>query len=402
MRTSLLSSRLMLTAAMSTLLMASPLLSGCSSFEKQPPRYNTVMGNKRAPILNPGGTNFTSVEPDTEAGPGVPEPLPAGMNAGMPVAPGSMAMMTNDPAMAPMMDRPLMPDNASFDEGAGRKVPMGNQQALAAERGMVDVAQTAPMIPVQSADMMAPLPSDMYSQDGQGLAMGVQPQPMETAGYQPMTNEDGEFPTLSEVPPVTRGMKDDARAARRDAAAFTQNAQSLPPLDQVSSPPVDQAPVLSEAPPSPLNPPIEQAQPASLPTYEQEVQSAYAMPPAAMSEPQPLVDSAAPTPLEQAGQTYDEYYAEPVPAMAPPPPAYSDVPSDTVYEAEPMPVETAYGAPSEYDMNYPASPSGLPPIQLRPPVSMAGSPAAVAQGRFLPASRYANRPRTGRPTVLRH
>lgn len=413
MRSSSLSSRLLLTAAMGTLLMTSPLLSACSNFQKQPPRYNTVIGNKRAPVLNPGGTNFTSVEPDTEAGPGVPKPLPAGMNAGMPVAPGSMAMMPNDPGMAPMMDQTVMPEAAPIEVGPGRKVPMGNQQALAAESGMVDVAQTAPMMPVQSADMMAPPPAAMYPQDGQGLAMGVQPQPMETAGYQPMVNENGEFPTLSEVPPVSQGVRDDAQAARDDAAAFTQNAQALPPLDQPASSPADPVPAFAEAPAS--LPPIEQAQPApsALPTYEQEAQSASAnssspadpvpiSEPLPMSEPQPLVESAPATPLQQAGQTYEQYYAEPAPAMAPPPPALSDVPPAPVYEAAPMPVETASGVPGEYDVNYPATPSGLPPIQLRAPVAMGGASSTASQGRFLAASRYASRARVMRPGVTRH
>ena len=395
-------SRLVLSLTMTALLASTSMLTACTGFQKQPPRYNTVAGAKRAPVLNPGGANY--IPPEMQAA--EDGTMPVGMMNEVPPAPMPQPVM-----MAPQpMPAPVVPE-------AGRKVPLGNQQAMAAEMPpAMMMAEPMPMEPVKAAELQSPEmappayapPAPMSAPaavqpEPSALAMGTAPQPSEPVAYQPMTNENGEFPTLQEVPPVPSGMEERASGVRQEAADFTNQSAQLPPLGEVASP----APA-----------------PAALPSYEQELHSSVSPAPV---EPEPvaLAPAEQPTPLQQAGNTYDAYYEaqeQQQPSVAPAPvsgdmPAGEPLPTyepmETAEEAnpvEPQPVDVMQPMPMETAENvyeepaYEAAPSGLPPIQLRAPSGSAGGVygAGVQGSDVLPQSRYSGRTVYSRPGVMRH
>jgi hypothetical protein len=376
-------SRFLMTASMSALLLASPLLTACSNFERQPPRYNTVTGPKRPPALNPGGAGGMAA-PDAQA---ADPSMPAGMMAGAAAPSAPMSDLPPEMAMdLPPADAAMMAAPPMADVPSDRKVPVGNQQALASEGAMAPMA-AAPMAPVMAAELQSP-PMMAAPPAQSGLEMGVQPQPQEMAAYQPMTNAEGEFPVLSDVPPVTPEFKKEAKLARQQASSFTQNAQELPPLAASAEPA-----------PAPDMPPA--------PSYQQEMQTAAPAPMMA-PEPAPALPAFAPppppppapqpepaSPMQAAGESVEQYYAEPVPAPMPAPAPEYAAPAPTM--------RPYYGDAAPMAPEYAAAPSGLPPIQLRAPASLGtASSGSAPQGSYLPPSRYAARQSLTRPGVLRH
>jgi hypothetical protein len=203
---------------------------------------------------------------------------------------------------------------------------------------------------------------------------------MEANGYQPMVNENGEFPTLADVPQVPKDVRRQAKAARKEAKAFAQDSEALPPIAEASAP----APGAGEAMP---NVPVDAALPSLTPEPVAAAAEFAELPPVNQPPSEPA------TPLMRADENYQEYYAEPAPTMAPQPSADA-----TMAPPPPLPPEN-----DSYAMApLPPSGTGLPPIQLRAPAMAAEPGIGVGNGRFLPASRYARRARTARQMTLRH
>lgn len=419
------SPRMIAPLMVASLLMGSMLVAGCSNFEKQPPRYNNVGGPKRAPMLNPGAA--TIAMPSDQNAQAV-QPMPAGMMTSD-LPPGDAAF---PPQALPTDGVPPMNSPAA----SGRKVPVENQQALSgaamsseammsAANGM-PVDTVAPVADVASSD----LPASPPSQSGLRERRAV---PVENDPYQPMVNEDGSFPTLSQVPPVPKAMRNNAKALKQEAASFTKASGELPPLASATppSPPLPEAPAPENLPPAPAfapPPPPPPASMGSLPTYEQELHAAVTPPPPPSVAP-PV--HAPQTPLQQASINYNQYYEGTAAASSPPTetmaaPSQGTLPPLQANTAPPvMSAPEAFSPPPAAPEamapvavgnqdgssfggndigNASVSRDALPPIQLRPPSASVASNATTTTraGAYLPAGRYARRPALVRPGVLRH
>src|SRR5262249_52615847 len=81
-------------------------LAGCSLFSEDIPRYNTVTGGKRVPMLNPGGRGHQppAMPPPSEQM--APEPMPPkAMVYQAPPAPQPAPVRTSAPAAAPVEEK---------------------------------------------------------------------------------------------------------------------------------------------------------------------------------------------------------------------------------------------------------------------------------------------------------
>ncbi len=410
-------------------------LVGCGLNREPPPRYNTVLGEKRAPVLNPKGQGLTGLPyasappypippgpPPYPATDGVPPPGTVSV-VPMPETPQTMAGMEGAPderavmpmaAPMPMRQQAPMPPVAAAEEESWysgvthifsddeedviqqqaampRKMPMGNREETVGVNAVpVDSIASAPMeMPPQAAPMDMPMPEEsatLMEMPADEIPPASPPPPAEEAAAQPISPppapvqmQQQSYPVLAETPPPPV-----------DAAARVQSAQQDMQAMQTQAP----------APEQPVPMPASEWKP-----LEEEEMAA----PAPMPEPMPApVQSGSWQPVSPVEQAAPLPAVEPQPDIAdatwepvlPPPPADVQEPS---LPPLPPPSATEYAPePVEIVRDVPASTDGLPPITLIPPPSVVADSAQTARrSPYIAPSRYEQRREVERPTTLR-
>lgn len=377
--------------------LATVTLAGCGLFEKQPPRYNTPVGSRHVPVLNPQGEGLKAFEPRVARWTYENE------------APNIQAERTypNTPEAAAADDypdeAPIVPQAAPPAEMQMSAAPTGaepsplyylEQQGLAPGQELLTTQQAAPAEPVSAM----PLAPAQYEQE-----------PVAPAETLPPQAANDSYPHLGEVPEVNQQVKDQAAQARNEAnQAFAEQPAAIESAnagrrqlnneaDQQSLLPSETAPapqeeVLAEQPADAVVPPSLPQQRRML-TSDEVDQSVL---------PQGLVQG-----QQQAAPNYSETELQNrmdqemmainrQPAPPPPPPAYAPPPApmmappsapDGAYA--PMPVQAA--TPNEIMVDEPAPVAAAPvltPPQLTPPVAAQVSPLQRRQ-QYLQESRYA-------------
>lgn len=144
---------------------------GCGLNRKPPPRYNTVLGGKHAPVLNPDGQGVSGLNvasaPPYPAPPG-PPPYPA--------PEGGLIENTVPVGPAPPLQRGDRRRLVGQEEsGSLRRLPIGNRQELAvSEITEPPVMEAAEPVTELSADWVAPpggynaVPAPPRAMDGRG------------------------------------------------------------------------------------------------------------------------------------------------------------------------------------------------------------------------------------------
>ncbi len=405
-------------------------LGGCGLNREPPPRYNTVVGEKRAPVLNPQGQGLSGLPvasaPPYPVPPGPPPyPSPDGQPlentvsvVPAPHTPQSMAGMEGAPVQAPAPAASAAPtpydtyhqeqpqqegswysgitdmfgseDESAINQHAGlpRKAPPGNTQAMQEQ----DMRAAPPIGDVAASDMppLEPAPMEAMTPIADIPADAVvAPAPAPVA-----TDAQG-YPVLAETPsaPVATDAKlEEARKklqAMQDANAQSQATRSMQDSFDASMAPASQTPPMPntsamQQPPASGWQPIGEAAPvrSTPPAFvdgnviDQQFSAPAPMPapaPVPMTADtgwQPVVDMSAP-PAPQP--------AAPAPmAMTPPPPA----PSEPVQVMQD--VQAASVVPEQQ--------SSLAPIALIPPPAVAATPNAVRSNySYIAPSRYERR-----------
>lgn len=411
------SRKIFLSPLMAGLLACSALtLGGCGLNREPPPRYNTVVGEKRPPVLNPEGQGYSGLPyasaPPYPIPPGpppyptvdevpledtvsvVPSPHTPQTMAGMEAPHDQRAQMSSHPMPAPQEERSWYSgitdlfgggdeDAVAQQEGLPRKAPQENLAAYEEQHGV----SAMPIPDVASSDMPAPMPeSEPTAMMTEIPADNVAPTPMpESApapmaaaapadGWQPvdtssaapqMTTDSQGYPVLAETPPSPEDQQ--ARLAEAQAKIQAMEAeQAAVQQARTTQESYDQAYAPASAAPMPEAP------------MPQSVTTAPASQWRPVGEPMPAPQ---PEPLAEAPQWQPVAPAAPAPTAAQPMPVY-----------QPEQVQVVQDVPA----GSVAAADGLPPITLMPPPS-AASPAApvVARGmgtqRYIAPSRYEQR-----------
>lgn len=200
---------------LSALLVATSLttltLSGCGLFEKQPPRYNTVSGQRHAPALNPTGEGLKEFQPrearwmyeyeqeNIRADREYPSTEEARTENEYPVeALGTSA--------TPPSSMPNMPSQQAMNvAGGAQPSPLYYLEQQGAITGgapsSVSTSEAAPTMGVASA----PMAPAQYERE-------QPPVPAET-----LPQDQGSFPHLGDVPEANQNVKDQAQQARTEA-----------------------------------------------------------------------------------------------------------------------------------------------------------------------------------------
>lgn len=418
--------RTIILPLMASLLACTALtLGGCGLNREPPPRYNTVIGEKRAPVLNPQGQGLSGLPvasaPPYPVPPGPPPyPVPDGQPlentvsvVPAPHTPQSMAGMEAAPGQAPRpapAGAPTPYDTynqeppkeegswysgitnifSSEDEGAvqqheglPRKAPPGNQQVMQEQSmqsappiGEVAASDMPPLepAPMEPATPLADIPAD---------ALAPAPAPMATDGQG--------YPVLAETPPApeaTDAKLEEARKklqAMQDANAQGQSARSAQESFDASMAPASQAPVQDTA--AMQQPAASGWQPIGEPAPQPSVVA-----PAPAPTPAPtfvdgnMIDQqfSAPTPMPAPAPMTADTGWQPVDMSAPPAPPMSVAPAPY----EPVQVMQEVQAASVVPEPQPA----LAPIALIPPPAVAATPNAVRGNySYIAPSRYDRR-----------
>lgn len=433
-------SRTRILPLMASLLACSALtLGGCGLNREPPPRYNTVIGEKRAPVLNPQGQGLSGL-PVASAPPYPvpPGPPPYPVTDGQPLentvsvvpaphTPQSMAGMEAAPGQAPRPapagaptpydtynQQQAQEEKGWFSgitnifsseeesavkqhEGMPRKAPPGNQQVMQ-EQSM----QAAPPIGEVAASDMPPLepaPMEPAAPVADIPADAVAPAPA------PMATDTQGYPVLAETPPApeaTDAKLEEARKklqAMQDTNVQDQSARSVQESFDASMAPAPQAPAQDTAAMQqpaasgwqPIGEPAPQPSapapaPSPAPTFvdgtviDQQF-SAPASAPAPAPTPAPVATDTGWQPVDMSAPPAPPMAVAPAPApvaMTPPPPA----------PYEPVQVMQEVQAASVVPEPQPA----LAPIALIPPPAVAATPNAVrGNASYMAPSRYDRR-----------
>lgn len=199
-------------------------LSGCGLFEKQPPRYNTVSGQRHAPALNPSGEGLKEFPPrearwmhETEQDniraereyPGTEEarteneyPIEALGTSATP--PASMQPMSSQQAMAAPAGNMEGPSPLYYLEQQGAVTGGMPSQVTTSEAAPTMGVVSAPMAPAQYEKEQVPVPAETMPQD------------------------HSSFPHLGDVPEASQNVKDQAQQARNEAnQAFAEQPAQI-------------------------------------------------------------------------------------------------------------------------------------------------------------------------------
>jgi|GEM_PF-4083389 len=406
------------TPLVTSLLACSALtLGGCGMNREPPPRYNTVVGEKHAPVLNPNGQGVSGLPiasaPPYPIPPGpppyaTPDDMPVENTVSvvpMPNTPQTMAGMPGaaDPMAYPsapgMMPAPPQEQRSWYSGvtdmfGGGeenavqqhaelpRKTLPGNREAMAEELGY----SAAPVEGVATNDMSAPA-SPLPGEDATTLTE----LPADTLPP-PMSMDSQGYPVLAQTPPMPENPGAHLEAAQE--SLHTMEAERNASLDARAAQETFDAP-MAPAPsePAPLpsvtNAPAEEWHPIGEPPVAD--MAVPPAPPVPMPIPQPMDDAnwqaVAPVGNEATQQ-----------AMLPPPPPPAPSFPAPVPEAEPMQVMQDIPASSI------AADDGLPPITLIPPSSVAAeiTPAVRGNVSYIPPSRYEQRREAQKLSPFRH
>lgn len=401
-------------------------VTGCGLNRQPPPRYNTVVGEKHAPVLNPNGQGPSGLPiasaPPYPMPPGPPpypapdsEPLKNTVSvvpmphtpqtmAGMPGPTDAAATRAMPPAMRPQaMPQPQEESGwfsglfgsddeekaaARQDVGMPRKVPADNQPELS-EEGM----RAAPVEDVTAADMGTPPMMDAAAPVAEMPADMVAPPPM-------MTDSQG-YPVLAETPPAPEGSDARLEAAREKLRAM-QAAQNEASGSRVMQESFDAT--LQPAP----------APTAEAPAAEWRPVEESTVTPASVATPMPSAPfTTEPTIVSQPMMSAPEAaYApsspQPMPAPASAQSGWQPITSGTEPLAAPTPVAVYASAASEpvaVVQDIPASAvapeQGLPPIQLMPPRTAAPAISA-SRSAYIEPSRYEHRREVQALSPFRH
>ncbi len=401
----MISRKKLFSPLMASLLACSALtLGGCGLNREPPPRYNTVLGEKRPPVLNPNGQGLSGLPyasaPPYPIPPGPPpypvadENMPAEDTVSvvpMPHTPQTMAGMPGSMEMepgAPMQPYPTAPqqqeergwfsgltdafsggDENPVEQHAAlpRKLPPGNREAFEQEQGV----NAVPVEDVMSADMSAPLPMAETAETMADMPADAYP-PMESVSPSeplPMMTDSQGYPVLAETPPApenTGARLESAQESLRDMESQQQSATQMremqQQMDEAYAPP-PAPPVTADAKPEqwrPVGEPVPQTAAAPLAPEPMVIQpEGWQSVPPQDSVAQPIQQ-----PMPQA-MTAPVYQPEPVQVV-------EDIPASTM-----------------------AAEDGLPPINLIPPPSvMAENSPAVrtrANTTYMTPSRYEQR-----------
>ncbi|MEJ0010544.1 MAG: hypothetical protein WDN72_08670 [Alphaproteobacteria bacterium] len=403
----------------SALLLSLVFLAGCSLLipeDQSAPRYNTVVGHRHTPPLNPGGSGEVPYQAPQQAG------APSSMvppEVSMAPTPGASAAPTGD-----------APQAAAY--------PPADQQSQAAAQQPMNQPPPSPQ-PQRSVwqhlafwndDTVPPTPPPAASVSVAARQVPVENVPAETGQLA------GNYPSLQDVPPrppmtdstrmgaIGQQMQQDQLNATANAAKLDADAAREPMLSPLPAS-RGAAPVPAPVSVTPLPPPPgAMAAPANAP------------PPMALQQPMNTAPQATsypmfpPPPPPMASNAAPTAYAPPAP-IAYVPPAPIPVPAPQVaYAPAPAPQVVYVQAPPVQVVSAPPAPA-LEPIVLHPPGSaaplpppsgagyqpaplavsssqpaampggfdpMAGTPASgaaagqqVAGAAYLPDSRYVNR-----------
>lgn len=426
---------------------------GCDLFNEPPPRYNTVAGERRVPILNPGGEGpntialhqfeeterYTTKYPTAEDMAAIAEveggELPeeefaeAQMVADEPLPADIAPMPENQMAMTPP---PVEPMNAArpetqpeekgffgslFDFGGNEPAPQRKSLNTASEP---EVEQAVPVSAVESENMQPPvvtetvktIPANEWTPSAP-LSAAPGNAPAELMPQQQQQN--GEYPKLSSVPDMPNDVKaraDSTRAefeeiqkqqaaaekpvnnnAEKELQAALEAEQSAPPVASYQPEAVSPQQVMT----APL-PPEGAAGPAP-------VAANAPLTPAPLPNPAPIDTASEASPMETASPLPVQPYAPaPVPPQAveayTPPPA----PSPTVAPA-PSGVTTIanFSQPEPVSVPQPAVMTASPSVDVYsgsadgvtsdglPPISLVPPQQFGGSRGYLPDSRYASR-----------
>lgn len=402
----------LLSSASSTLLAALVLsTAACDFFNDPPPRYNTVVGGKRAPILNPGGEGpatiplqqfeetdrYTMQYPSAEdmqaleeAQGGMMEPLPP-ESADMPVEAAAPAEVMGEysadmPAEEGPRRRPLAQAEISGTEGFDQQPLQSFDDVgrLPTDTPSVAMMQPAPTPVVNESPMPA------IAEQAPVVASDQEPVAPTNSAWSdnpnPPADDAASYPKLSSVPSVPANVKQNAAATRAEfadvaaegaaqTAGVQHNQDAVEELNRALQAEAEQHQAVSTYQPEAL-PPQQQVEAAPLeqPLPPQEMAalppSTEPVPPAA---PAPQWQPVPPAPMDTAPAQHAAPQQQPATPIS-----NFQMPEPTGQEQN-YPVAT--GAPTQDMYNAPAD--GLAPIQLVPPSQM-GSPSRPT----LPPSRY--------------
>ncbi len=407
-------------------------VTACDIFNEPPPRYNTVVGPKKAPILNPGGEGpntialhqfeeterYTTQYPSPEdiqaleeAQQGMMEPLPEPVMAGNDAPPPTPAEMSPEmqEAMAAMQEAnapaAAAPDSP-LAEAETRRRPLAMQDTQGQFEGALDSFDSLPAVTEESAPV-----ASIESQPIPVASASVEAAPTQASpswSEDPASKADADsYPKLSSVPAVPTDVKNNAATTKQAFADVAQegaaqqteaatNKQAVDELHKALQAEAEQASIATYEPaPVPAqqqisSAPLEQPQTASLPAPAEVAPVAPA--PVAPIAPQPVeMATTAPAPITPMPAAPMDLAPAPVSVPATPINAFR-VPEEP---AENLPVTPVPMAASEEDI-YNAPADGLAPIRLVPPSGMAESRLS------LPQSRYANRRGASAGMTYRH
>lgn len=366
-------------------------LGGCGLNREPPPRYNTVVGEKRPPVLNPNGQGIAGLPvasaPPYPIPPG-PPPYPTGNEnipedsvsvVPQPYTPQTMAGMKEPRHLSPYDVPPPQQEEKGWFSGL-----WGDDNASAEK---IDSMPRKPL-PGNSREMVeqdmraAPV-ADVAASD---MSMDMTPMseaPMET--IPPMMTDGQGYPVLAETPPVPEASDARLEAARERLRAmeaqrrFADSARQQQEAFDAEMAPSAPAPMpethAMEAPASDWHPVGEPMPEMAPPPPPPPAMAMYGAPEQGAMDWQPGAPGMAPQPAPGM--------------MPPPPPAY----------AEPVEVMQDVAASSMTPED------SLPPIMLTPPPAVAAEANPAMRVRsgysYIPPSRYERRRETQRLSPFR-
>lgn len=199
------------------------LLAGCSSwFSSDPPRYNTVVGERRMPVLNPGSGQPVGAEayaqPEAAMSPSAPpQAYPQAGQAAY--APASAAPVESGPVPMPQAQRPAYAPQAAQQSPSNSEI---EAEIAAMERELASSQQQQRALQAQTA------PPQPQQQDNGWLP---------SLGMDGWFSSDEQYPELQPLPQQSSqpGMTPPQNMAYAPAVAPQQNNAGLLPPPPVGS-----------------------------------------------------------------------------------------------------------------------------------------------------------------------
>lgn len=404
------SRKTLLSPLMAGLLVCSALtLAGCGLNREPPPRYNTVVGEKRAPVLNPNGQGYSGLPyasaPPYPIPPGpppypqvdevpledtvsvVPMPNTPQTMGGLPGPAEEQAMQGLEPMPVPPQEKRSWYSGVTDWFGGSQEDAMEQHAELPHKAPQENIAAyeeqhgvSAVPVPDVAASDMPPTPPAPE----EGVAAAEMPPPMTTDGQG--------YPVLAETPPAP--VNPDAQLAEAQAQMQAMQAQQAEAANARATQQEDSGEAYAP-PPAPMPAPVAEApaewHPVGEPAPVTAPAPAEAPQQAQVPDWQPVVPPAPPTPVTAAPQPVYVAAPAPEPIYAPPPAP------EPAYVPAPMPMSEPVQVMQEVPATSVAADDGLPPINLMPPSSVAvdsGTAARASSGgnyHYMSPSRYDQR-----------